>query len=641
MKGSIFLFVVIAAVAFSLILSCSDALAIPQISSVYSTSMTNNATSHIEGNSFGTMRGSIVSWDDFESHAPGERIHNSMPLIGPTWTCIYGYNGPLASYTDVRSHSGNMSAYIDWTGSSIRAFGWAGQGPFNKLYITYWRYMTGDYNPSEGDNHKQFYLYGNNNEMPQGMPLIPAGTTVWGFYNNVGDSSVPYNIRNNINTLGWNYGNTVNKFQRWEFWIKLNEPYTASNGVIKVWLDGKLGIENYNYRHRYVAGEYTDFRLGHMAQGFTDTAKVWFDDLYIATTQARVEMGNASSWAACTHREIQIPTAWSDNSITITVNQGSFQDGDAAYLFVVDAEGNVSNGYPITIGGGGGEPSDNPPSVSITNPTSNSSYSTSDATISIAGNASDDNGINTITWSSNRGGSGTATNSSGDWTSWAVSGIALQEGENIITVTATDTNNQTATDTITVTYTPSDMVQAWSANEQTGDNDWKDSSVTYCVRLLIQGAQINRSGNQIMLGFRGRSSGDYAIRKVSIAERDPNGGEGDVIDSTWTKVTFDGKDGSTWDSDTITVSAGQEKLSNPIGFPIQEGKDYYVTFKIVSPSVYLNPAPAFKELYFYTDDHTSDVDWSENGHAVTQDYHALSKIYLVPLPSPSSLTVVH
>ena len=69
----------------------------------------------------------------------------------------------------------------------------------------------------------------------------------------------------------------------------------------------------------------------------------------------RVEFGNASTYSDCTHREIQVPTAWSSDSLSITVNQGTFEDGENSFLFVVDADGNVSNGFPITIGTDGSE----------------------------------------------------------------------------------------------------------------------------------------------------------------------------------------------------------------------------------------------------------------------------------------------
>jgi len=104
---------------------------------------------------------------------------------------------------------------------------------------------------------------------------------------------------------------------------------------------------------------------------------------------------------------------------------------------------------------------------------------------------------------------------------------------------------------------------------------------------------------------------------------------GNVVDSTWTRVTFDGKAYNSWELDEAVVLAGTEKQSDPISFSIQPGKDYYVTFKIVSPSVYLSPPSSYRELYFLDADHASDIDWSGNGHSLTQDYHALSSIYVI------------
>jgi hypothetical protein len=218
--------------------------------------------------------------------------------------------------------------------------------------------MTGDYDATRGDNHKQFYLYGNNSQMPQGMPLIPAGSTRWGFYNNVGDGTVPYSERYNMNSAGWSYSNTSNRFNRWEFWIELNAPYTESNGIIKIWVDGILGVNSNSYRHRYVDGEYIDFRIGHMAQGFTSSAEVWIDDLYISTTQARGELGDNIDYSSCTHREVQIPLSWSNNSISLTINSGSFSNCDSLYLFIIDKNGYVSDedsvrngsqGFPVRL----------------------------------------------------------------------------------------------------------------------------------------------------------------------------------------------------------------------------------------------------------------------------------------------------
>ena len=64
-------------------------------------------------------------------------------------------------------------------------------------------------------------------------------------------------------------------------------------------------------------------------------------------------------------------------------------------------------------------------------------------------------GVTQVTWSNDRGGSGTASGT----TSWSVSGIVLQSGDNVITVTARDAANNSGTDILTVTYTPSSLLQ--------------------------------------------------------------------------------------------------------------------------------------------------------------------------------------
>ncbi len=105
--------------------------------------------------------------------------------------------------------------------------------------------------------------------------------------------------------------------------------------------------------------------------------------------------------------------------------------------------------YPVTV------PVDAiAPTISITSPTSSPTYATTVATISIGGSASDNVGVTQVTWSNNRGGSGTAAGT----TSWTVAGIALLSGVNEITVRAADASGNTSTDTISVTYTAPDAI---------------------------------------------------------------------------------------------------------------------------------------------------------------------------------------
>jgi hypothetical protein len=89
-----------------------------------------------------------------------------------------------------------------------------------------------------------------------------------------------------------------------------------------------------------------------------------------------------------------------------------------------------------------------PPTVAITSPTGGATYTSPSAAITLSGTASDANGIAAVTWSNNRGGSGTALGT----TNWSTSAITLQLGSNVITVTARDAAGNLSATTLTVTY---------------------------------------------------------------------------------------------------------------------------------------------------------------------------------------------
>ena len=92
------------------------------------------------------------------------------------------------------------------------------------------------------------------------------------------------------------------------------------------------------------------------------------------------------------------------------------------------------------------------PVVTITGPTTGGAYSTSSSTMTVSGTGSDNVGVTAVTWSTDRGSSGTASGT----TNWMASGVALQSGTNVITVRARDAAGNSGTATLTVTYTPPD-----------------------------------------------------------------------------------------------------------------------------------------------------------------------------------------
>ncbi len=95
------------------------------------------------------------------------------------------------------------------------------------------------------------------------------------------------------------------------------------------------------------------------------------------------------------------------------------------------------------------------PTVRITAPTSDSTYTTGQSQLNIGGTASDNVAVTSVRWTNSRGGSGNCSGTS----SWSKSGIALSSGDNVITVTARDAAGNTRTDTLTVTYTPPDSTR--------------------------------------------------------------------------------------------------------------------------------------------------------------------------------------
>jgi hypothetical protein len=149
----------------------------------------------------------------------------------------------------------------------------------------------------------------------------------------------------------------------------------------------------------------------------------------VAWSNSRGGSGTATgttSWSAA-----GIPLAVGENVITVTVRD---EAGNASTDILTVA-------YTI--------PDTTAPAVAFSSPTTGITYSTQSDSLNIGGTASDAIGVTQVAWSNSRGGSGTATGT----TSWSVAGIALAEGNNVITVTVSDEAGNTSTDVLTVVYT--------------------------------------------------------------------------------------------------------------------------------------------------------------------------------------------
>jgi len=139
-------------------------------------------------------------------------------------------------------------------------------------------------------------------------------------------------------------------------------------------------------------------------------------------------------------------------------------------------------------GGGGGDDADTtPPTVTINQPTDAAAYTTSSASITVSGTASDNEGIDQIRWENDTGGAGEVNGTA----SWQAQ-IELNPGKNQITVTATDTAGNTGADVLTVTltgvtYTLSGTITA--ASNTAIDSDVNDPKSDYTPNDTAEQAQ--------------------------------------------------------------------------------------------------------------------------------------------------------
>ena len=182
------------------------------------------------------------------------------------------------------------------------------------------------------------------------------------------------------------------------------------------------------------------------------------------------------------------------------------------------------------------------PIVTITSPTSSSSYNTTNSTVDIAGTASDDVGVAQVTWSNNRGGSGICNGT----TSWSAAGIELSIGTNVITVTASDTEGNTRTDTLTVDLgdTTSPIVTITSPTSSSSYNTTNSTvDIAGTASDDVGVAQVTWFNNR---GESGTASGttSWSVAGIELS-----------IGTTVITVTASDTEGNT-STDTLTVNRG-------------------------------------------------------------------------------------
>ena len=132
--------------------------------------------------------------------------------------------------------------------------------------------------------------------------------------------------------------------------------------------------------------------------------------------------GLASAWSIA-----NIPLVTGANTITITASTAAIRVAKSVTIARQSVTTTGSGG-----GSGGGSPDTTAPALTITTP-STGTMSTTAASVTIAGTASDNVGVTLVSWATNFGTAGVATGT----TAWSAA-IPLLVGNNSVTVRATD-----------------------------------------------------------------------------------------------------------------------------------------------------------------------------------------------------------
>ncbi len=340
----------------------------PAISGVTGT-IANGQSVVIAGNNFGTKATPApLQWDTFEEGTAGTRVAldsgtTGYAIVDPDALAVnssqVGTWGPR--YSTEAKHSGANGALLNWIGALPSGFAADSSVRFdsnsiaNQFYIDWWfRYLPST-PPSR--NLKILHVYGRTGSTPEVAATWFCDPSAWGVWDAYEGGA--NNHQDAYADLRTGRSSVEGSMHHVQIWARSNSDPSLSDGVAQMWIDGTRVVNDtsYMYRSSTAASVWGQMRIGYYSAKTGNTgcpesgaAQGYIDDLYISDSPARVEIGNNATYSLCTHREIQIPSAWASNgtSITATLNTGTFANG-TAYLFVVDSDGNASVGQPITI----------------------------------------------------------------------------------------------------------------------------------------------------------------------------------------------------------------------------------------------------------------------------------------------------
>jgi hypothetical protein len=188
-----------------------------------------------------------------------------------------------------------------------------------------------------------------------------------------------------------------------------------------------------------------------------------------------------------------------------------------------------------------------PPTISIGTPTSESTFSTTSATITLGGTAGDAVGVSQVKWASATG-SGNATGT----TSWNTGVIPLVAGSNVITVTAFDAKGNQASDSLTVNYTTTVPGDTRPPTISIGAPTTLSTYSTRSSSITLTGTAADAGGIAQVMWTRGTNSG----KATGTTSWNTGAIPLEVGSNAITVTAFDAKGNQASDSLMVTYTGG-------------------------------------------------------------------------------------
>lgn len=185
---------------------------------------------------------------------------------------------------------------------------------------------------------------------PKAHSCNDAGNWQWHIYDSTGNCNAECNTATGSHIT---YGLSKGPPCSWRLVeYNLKTVPTATADAIQIFENGSRRMNVTGYTDGTYTGTTRYFSVGGYSRAMSDTNWRYFADVYMDTTPARVVLCQNPTISPTDHGVCypQIPTAWSDTSITVTVNQAEFQGGTTAYLYVYNGSDLVSTtGTPIVL----------------------------------------------------------------------------------------------------------------------------------------------------------------------------------------------------------------------------------------------------------------------------------------------------